>query len=364
MIGLRTGGINLLHTTSPSYREVQRQLFDLIAAEMPPGRCTQTHGHPVHGALNMVLHIRQGRGRRQYPTPGEVLMSHGLADKSYFFVRDSETGEPLVNAKRYVLVPGEWHRRRILERRTAKDPLRRVTLAEHQVHVVGWPRLDPLVRAGAAVRQPVVDRPLRVLWAPSHDRTRIGPDQRRLSSYPAFEEYLPRLQQETEVRVSLHPANRTDKTPTQGALDWADVVISDFGTLLYEAWALNKCVVMPTWLMPPEIVTRVPGAAEAHVYRERIGQHAGSFEELLEMVKANEPPGSDVRTFLDGYLAPEHFGTSSARIAQVLQALAPTLSPVQQARGELTGVGLALARRVRGRARAALQHLPLRAQTA
>ncbi len=178
-------------------------------------------------------------------------MSHGLADKSYLFVRHSQTGLPLVNEFEHVLVPGQWAKRRLLERRRARNLRRRVLLDESQIHVVGWPRLDPLVKAGAAERHPVTDRRLRVLWAPSHDRTRVGPEGRRLSSYPAFEEYLPRLEASFDVRVSLHPANRKKKTPTTGALEWADVVISNFGTLLYEAWALNKCVSCRPFSCPP-----------------------------------------------------------------------------------------------------------------
>ncbi len=322
---MRAGGVNMLHLPSESYAQVQDQIFGLVAAQLPPSRVTHTVGRPFPGALNWVLHIRTGRGRRQVAPPAQVLMSHGLADKSYLFLRSAETGLPLVNSFEHVLVPGEWARRRLLERRRAR-PDKRVLLDESRIHVVGWPRLDPLVQAGAAERGPVSGRPLRLLWAPSHDTTRVGPERRALSSYPAFEPYLPRLRERFDVRVSLHPANRSDKTPTGDALAWADVVVSDFGTLLYEAWALRKCVVMPTFLLPPEIATRRPQTAEAHVYRERIGSHAGSFEELVEMAAAAEPPGSDVERFLADFLAPQYLGCSSRRIAEVLDALAPTPS--------------------------------------
>lgn len=336
----KSGGINMLHLPSSSYKEVQDQIFRLVAAHLPEERVTQTVGRPVHGALNWVLHIRMGRDERQIAPPAQVVMSHGLADKSYLFVRHAETGEPLLNAFQHVLVPGEWHRRRILERTRSKDPAKRILLGEDQVHIVGWPRLDPLVASGAGTRAPVIGRRRRVLWAPSHDKTRIGPEQRRLSSYPVFEQYVPRLEENFDVRVSLHPANRRDKAPTTDALQWADIVISDFGTLLYEAWALRKCAIMPTWLMPPEIATRRRQTAEAYVYRERIGNHASSYEELEEMAIANEPPGPDVKQFLDDYLAPEYFGTSSQRIAQVLDSLAPRRSSL----GNLKGTAIGAAR--------------------
>lgn len=318
-----SGGVNLLHLPSRTYLQVQRQIFDLVAEHLPPHRVTRTVSAPAPDRLNWVLHIRAGRYDKQVPTPGQVVMSHGLADKSYLFVRHHETGEPLLNSFEHVLVPGQWHRHRILERAKGKNRRGRILLGEDNVHVVGWPRLDPLVRAGGHVRAPVVDRPLRLLWAPSHDNTRIGSGRRALSSYPAFEEHLPRLQQEFDVRVSLHPRNRSDKAPTQGAMAWADIVIGDFGTTLYEGWALDKCVIMPTWLIPPDIGTRMRHTAEAYVYRTGIGNHAGSIDELIEMAHANEAPDRAVKTFMDDYLEPQHLGTSARRIAQVLDSLAP-----------------------------------------
>ena len=332
------GGVNLLHLRSGSYKEIQNQIYGLVREQLPPDRVSETTNKPVRGALNFVLHIRMGKDKRQYAPPAEVFMSHGLADKSYYFVRDLRSGLPLVNSFEHVLVPGEWHRRRLLEAAEHSDPTRRVLLGEDQIHIVGWPRLDPLVQAGAALRAPVSGRPLRLLWAPSHDHKRVGPQQRVLSSYPAFEQYLPQLEQSFDVRVSLHPANRKDKAPTTDALTWADIVVSDFGTLLYEAWALGKCVIMPTWLMAPEIKTHLRRAAEAYVYREGIGNHAGSFEELLEMARANEPPGPDVKAFMDDYLAPEYFGSSSRRIADVLLSLAPGTGSAAEPTGSARGL--------------------------
>ncbi len=326
MLGLRkSGGVNLFHVPSESYDQIQEQIFGLVAAQLPPHRVTQTVGRPVRGALNWVLHVRMGAPSKQYTPPAQVVMSHGLADKSYLFVRHPETGLPHINSFDHVLVPGEWIKNRLLERARSRDAGKRVLLDESQIHVVGWPRLDPLVGCAPA-QGPVSDRRLRLLWAPSHDRVRVGADVRRLSSYPALEQHLPRLREAFDVEVSLHPANRERKSPTTTALARADVVVADFGTLLYESWALQKCVIMPTFLMPSEITGRLPESAEAHVYRERIGQHAGSIDELIDMARANEPPDSRVRGFMDEYLAPQYSGCSSRRIAEVLQAhaLEPT----------------------------------------
>ncbi len=156
------GGVNLLHLRSGSYKEIQNQIYGLVREQLPPDRVSETMNKPVRGALNFVLHIRMGKDRWQYAPPAEVFMSHGLADKSYYFVRDLRSGLPLVNSFQHVLVPGEWHRRRLLEAARHSDPTRRIHLGEDQIHIVGWPRLDPLVQAGAAVRAPVSGRPLRL----------------------------------------------------------------------------------------------------------------------------------------------------------------------------------------------------------
>lgn len=314
------GHVNFVRLKSSNYGKVQRQLFDLILAHLPADEVSESVEERVDGAINFAVHIRKGRGDKQVPMPADVLMSHGLADKSYFFFRHWDTNRPLLNFFQHVFVPGEWHRRRLLEATKSWDLRKRIHLGPDQIHVVGWPRLDPLVQAGAAVRAPRGDR-LRVLWAPSHNTTKVGPEQRALSSYPAFEEHLPRLEEFCDVRVSLHPTNRTDKAPTGDALEWADVVISDFGTLLYEAWALSKCVVMPDFVIPKEIATRRSQTAEAYVYRKRIGNHADSMDELVEMVLANEAPGPDVKAFMDDYLAPQYFGSSGKRAAEVLASL-------------------------------------------
>ena len=314
--------VNFLHKTDDSYDQVQAQLFDLIRAELPPGAARDTRDVRDEHAVNFGVHIRWGRGEKATPLPLDVIMSHGLADKSYLLAQDVRTGRRLVNSYEHVLVPGPWFKHRLVRRRLHPDPRKRVTVPSERIHVVGWPRLDPLY-AELPTQRPAPDGRLRVLWAPSHDLSRPGRGGRPFSSYPAFGEHLPALQQEFDVRVSLHPSNRTDKSPTTGALTWADVVVSDHGTMLYEAWALGKCVVMPTWLMPAEMTSdpRFRRNAEGHVYRRRIGNHASSFEELVEMVRAHEPPGRDVVEFMAGILEPATRGRSASIIADLLHTL-------------------------------------------
>ncbi|MEY3607047.1 MAG: hypothetical protein RL289_1227, partial [Actinomycetota bacterium] len=151
-------------------------------------------------------------------------------------------------------------------------------------------------------------------------------------------------------RVSLHPRNRSDRTPTGNQLVWSDVVISDFGTMVYEAWALGKPVIFPRWAIDVEtLITRNPLSAESYIYRNRIGLHAESFEEMQAMldsiqqslignriirlvkritrVKTGRKNSSDYRgngvaEFIDHYVDPEYRGADAARTAHVLAEIA------------------------------------------
>jgi hypothetical protein len=246
--------------------------------------------------------------------PIDVLMSHGLADKSYFLA-SGEDGGRLVNCYEHVIVAGEWFRTRLRLRRWHPLRKKRVVLRPEQIQIGGWPRIDRLLSAPPAPRSGRI----RLLWAPSHDRSER---KQSFSSYPAFMPFLEPLARDFDVRVSLHPSNRGDKTPTHGDLEWADVVVSDFGTLLYEAWAARKCVIMPRWLMSSEITEgRSRYSAEGFVYRKSIGNHARSFGELVEIAKECAPPDRRVEAFMDRILDRRYRGSSAERIAQLLLEL-------------------------------------------
>ncbi|MCR6663413.1 MAG: CDP-glycerol glycerophosphotransferase family protein [Luteimonas sp.] len=295
--------LNLVTTTSKNYAGVQDHILSLVKNFLPPGSYSQSVEEYRQGAFNFSLFINQ---------PADAVMSHGAADKSYFF-RRHENGGRISNSLKHVLVPGEWLRSRIINSK-------KLTLSADQVHAVGWPRLDDLLaRQAAMAPDEVAGRRKRILWAPTHDYARRGEDLVSLSSYPEFEPYLERLSERYDVQTSLHPRNRPDKVPTSDKLLWADYVVSDFGTMVYEAWALGKPVIFPDWLIKERIAAYLPkGSAESHVFREGIGLHPASFEELCEMVEGGAGIDAVVSEFLDAYLSPEYRGRSSERIAQLL----------------------------------------------
>jgi hypothetical protein len=297
--------INFVEDRSVVYAGVQGQLLDLIDRHLPDPK--PTRGAYRDDALNFSLFIQ---------TRSDVLMSHGVADKNYLWSQDGQ-GRRLADSRQDLLVPGEWMRRRLLRSNyvAVDDPDR--------VHVVGWPRLDELVgqvptRSRRLIRDP---RP-RVLWAPTHNKRRRGDTSRSTSSYPAFEKYLRALSKFAWIDVSVHPRNRKDHTPTGASLPRADIVIGDFGTTVYEAWALGKPVIFPRWLLADRIADYLPWSAESQIFRDRVGYHPDSFDEMIDMLRSHPVITPDVTAFMDDYLAPEYLGCSGARVAQVLTEIA------------------------------------------
>jgi hypothetical protein len=161
----------------------------------------------------------------------------------------------------------------------------------------------------------------KVLWAPTHDYARRGEDNASNSSYPELLEFVPMFEKHFDFSISLHPRNRKDKQPTHHSLLDCDYVISDFGTIVYEAWALGKPVIFPHWLIGHRIKQHLGKTAEAFIFSERLGLHAKSPQQMIDFVMDGK--GIDARTsaFMDDYLAPAYAGRSGERVAALLQTL-------------------------------------------
>lgn len=298
-----TRPIHFVLDSGPSYQGVQNQLLDLIDAHLPDPKPDRGDYRP--GALNFTLFILQR---------ADVVMSHGVADKNYLWTQDPR-GRRVANQFSDLLVPGDFLRRRLVTSPTVHHD-------DDRVHLVGWPRLDLLL---ADVPEPRGNRRAelpRVLWAPTHNKRKRGATGRSTSSFPAFGDYLDVLSRFATVAVSVHPRNRDDRTPTGATLPQSDIVVADFGTTVYEAWALGKPVIFPRWLLADRIAEHMPGSAESYIFEQRIGYHPDSFDEMVDIIRAQPVITPDVTAFMDDYLAPEYFGRSSARVAQVLTGIA------------------------------------------
>lgn len=332
----KPASINFVWQHHRNYAYIQEQIFGLIEECLPKGCVVHTVGDAVEGALSLSLFIRQSRDEI-VATPADIVMAHGIADKRYFFIVGSD-GLPLINKFKYVFVPGNWHVSRIIEGRYRRNPKYQITLTDQQVRKVGWLRLDPMI---SSLRESPKKshRRLQVLWAPTHNTITSAKTDTDLSpsSFPAFKKHLPGLYLRYKSEISLHPRNRGTKTPTFEKLINSDVVISDFGTMVFESWALGKPVIFPRWCIDVRtLMERNPLSAEAFIYRNRIGLHPESPKEMHKMLrtinkKRNEDPSLDLRgnkvaEFVDNYIDPAHRGSDAQRTASELVSILRELS--------------------------------------
>ncbi|MEE2001523.1 CDP-glycerol glycerophosphotransferase family protein [Alkalimonas sp. MEB108] len=300
--------INFNLTTSKNYLGVQSQLNTLIQKHLPAGSYTETTLEYVEGALNFTMFVMQ---------QADVLMSHGAADKNYHWKKYAN--KSFVNEqtrRKHLFVPGNLLVDRISQSR--KLP----SFNRTNVHSVGWPRLDALIALQNEYDKvkPATGKK-NVLWAPTHDYNRKGANADVISSYPDFEPYMEQLAVHYDVNVSLHPRNRKDKKPTYQQLLEADVVISDLGTMVWEAWALGKTLIFPDWIIKERMLKHKKNSAEWRIFAEDYGLHASSIEHMKDVIA--ESPAMDTRTkeFFEYYLDPKYLGCSGKRIADLLLAL-------------------------------------------
>lgn len=322
------GSINFVWQPHRNYAYIQEQIFGLIEACLPPKTVVHTVGDAVEGTLSLSLFIRQSR-EEVAATPADIIMSHGVADKRYFFIVGSDE-LPIANKYEYVFVPGAWHVNRLVEGRYRRNSKYQITLQDSQIKKVGWLRLDPMI---ASISESAVLKhsKLKVLWAPTHNTITGNKSDSNLSpsSYPGFRKHIVSMFFRYKFTISLHPRNRGTKTPTLDKLVASDVVISDFGTMVFEAWALGKPVIFPRWCIDVEtLVTRNPLSAEAHVYRNKIGLHPETPRQMHQMLRKinrnrKKDPNLDLRgtkvaEFIDHYIDPAERGNDASRTAHEL----------------------------------------------
>lgn len=272
---------------------------------------------PIPRALNVYLATR-GRyryGHREIGRTG-VMISHGIADKEY-------RNAIKMRSYAHVVVPGPAFTERLVHTGLPKD----------KIHELGYPKLDPIFQG--RIPAPKRDSRIRVVWAPTH-----GGGGERFMGYKGIpptagagattwwrsNEFLPLLNPDRfDVVHAPHPRHRPDRRATLEEYVGADVVIADGGSTIYEAWALGLPVVFPRWITADRICTRGDGnTLEGQIYRRRLGWHADTPAELVDMVAAApaEGRGDGVREFIDDILPPAHRGHGGKLHAEFLLTLA------------------------------------------
>lgn len=297
--------INFVLSKSKNYSLVQLQINKIIQKHLPPNAFIETYDQYIDGAVNFTLFIDK---------EADVLMSHGAADKNYMWRRAADaTYLNHIRRRKLLMVPGEFSVKRVLTSRLSSSGIGAVA--------VGWPRLDRLLQDQSAKLVDLKQQTIkRVLYAPTHDY-HVQINGLVMSSYPEFIPYLEKLKPIFDVAISAHPRNRKDKSPTSDLLQWADVVISDHGTMVWEALALGKPVIFPSWLIGSRMLEYKKNSAEWHLYEKKLAWHASSFDDMVSMIQDPGPMSVDTKKFLDDYILPDSYGRSGEMIANKLLSL-------------------------------------------
>lgn len=285
----KLGAINLWITISRRINKIDYYLVEKNDEGHNIRRLTQNDIYRVAGNLHKVK---------------TVFMSHGIADKHY---RDFNS----IKDFDYVCTSGPaWTKKYI------RQGVRRSRILE-----IGYPKLDSIFN-GDLQPSPREDDRIRVLWAPTH-----GGGNSDCSSYPECDEIVKKFPSKFKAWVSSHPRHKEDKGVTLQDLLDCDVVISDTGSLVYEAWIVGKPVVFPTYLVTKGVGRRYGKDRhnfEHHIYiKPRYGYHSGSFEELVENIyrAAEKGMGEREREFIEGIFPEKYRGKSGQRVAEALMSI-------------------------------------------
>jgi len=188
----------------------------------------------------------------------KVFLPHGISDKGY------RSGESL-KAFDFICVSGPFW----VEKLTDEG------IPGEKIFMGGYPKLDSVFTQRKDLHNKNI-RPI-VLYAPTHTNSRG-------CAYKELTEDMIKLPSYIDFIPSLHPYNNPHHLTTTKHLIHADVVISDIGSLVWEAWALGIPVVFPDWVVKDRLIAALPTTLTAHIYQEGIGYHANSLEELSEQV--------------------------------------------------------------------------------
>lgn len=255
--------------------------------------------------------------------PADIFLMFDLADRHHLNQLQADGRSVLADFKK-ILVPGPWMARKLVEDE-------RLGLDAGQVVAVGSPRIDYLRSLKKSSKAAPIAGRRRVLFAPLHENWSDS-SGKPMSSSSMFTLLTGELEKHCELVMAEDQRNKLNKRPVTAELINADVVITDYTSLAYEAWALGKPVIFPRWLLGDAIFEKSPRSTEAEIYRRGLGYHPDSFEALLELLQPDSDlkVAPEVSAFCALYFSNYEAGTRH-RVCQLLSYLSDPHSAVREA---------------------------------
>jgi len=234
---------------------------------------------------------------REDPKKVNVFCSHGIACKNWRNAWDVKDYD-------YIFVSGELWKEKLIQQ----------GLDKNKIFINGYTKLDPIFQG--KYKKNTYDKKV-ILFAPTHIAIpSISLKNRFEENFKYFDKY--------KIIDSSHPTAKSDQSPTLQALVDADIVISDSGSLLYEAWLLGKQVVFVDWLIKEEVHNHIPYSFEDFIYEKEVGLHAKNIKEMCELVDfaSENELDKNVVDFMESIFPTSLRGKSGEMTAQILKELA------------------------------------------
>jgi CDP-glycerol glycerophosphotransferase (TagB/SpsB family) len=281
---------------SEYYSKILYSLIDPILPYLPEDsyQCTQQYDE---NCLNVSFFIEN------LPhSPNVVFYSHGLADKNW---REGKH----VKDYDYIFISGVSWREKLMEQGVDR----------YKLFTVGYTKLDPIFQGKITSDKSKYDPNKKIiLYAPTHGALPLVSLQNR------FDMYLPQLRELYTVIESTHPTISQSHNPTMQMFCDCDLVLSDCGSIIYEAWSIGKQIVFPDWLVADGIYRRFPNSFEDKIYKQQLGLHAGNMTDLINCIEygLNNLLSEEVVAFIDGIFPQNLRGNSGKVTADKLIELA------------------------------------------
>lgn len=285
-------GINFIYPDVTNYRDILDKVVDPILEHLPEGKKMTLPGEGLN--VNFFTELSRINGCK-------VFIPHGIADKNYRTAR-------AIAPYNHVFVSGPaW-----------RDLYRRQGMNTRNVHIGGYTKLDPIFQ-GKLKKKRKSKKPM-ILWAPTHGGFDAG-RKPATSSWPEFMDYLDRI---PNIEVALHPNENDRHQATMQQLIDCSVVIGDYGSLVYEALALGKPVIIPDWICKEGVMRFFHESFECLMFEQDICYHAGDIDELLRLIDMALDKGIDPKTqnFIDVIFPPDLRGHSGEVTAGILRQIA------------------------------------------